>query len=121
MTQVKQLYGGAINAFIPPNSCDVRYIIYHSARRLFENSLKWLGISFCFFCFFVAICHQQLHSDMRQVPDNQEVFANTHTDQSIIFDILEYVTQPSCDEDAIKYIVRAAHIHRNKPDSFIFK
>ena len=34
---------------------------------------------------------------MRQVPDNQEVFAHKSSDQSIIFDILEYVNE--CEDD----------------------
>ncbi|XP_077326797.1 ran guanine nucleotide release factor [Lithobates pipiens] len=29
-------------------------------------------------------------SDLREIPDNQEVFANQHTDQSIIVELLEY-------------------------------
>lgn len=39
-------------------------------------------------------------SDIRQIPDNQEVFAHPITDQSIIIEILEYVG--SDDEEAIK-------------------
>ena len=38
-----------------------------------------------------------LTSHMRQVPDNQEVFAHKSSDQSIIFDILEYVNE--CEDD----------------------
>ncbi|KAF7688396.1 ran guanine nucleotide release factor [Silurus meridionalis] len=29
-------------------------------------------------------------SELREIPDNQEVFAHTHTDQSIIIELLEY-------------------------------
>ncbi|XP_061189607.1 ran guanine nucleotide release factor-like [Saccostrea echinata] len=39
-------------------------------------------------------------SDIRQIPDNQEVFAHPVTDQSIIIEILEYVDKD--DEEAIK-------------------
>ena len=39
-------------------------------------------------------------SDVREIPDNQEVFAHSHTDQSIIIEILEYVQEP--DELAVK-------------------
>ena len=39
-------------------------------------------------------------SDVREIPDNQEVFAHSHTDQSIIIEILEYVQEP--DEQALK-------------------
>lgn len=41
-------------------------------------------------------------SQMRQVPDNQEVFAHSNSDQSIIFDILEYVPGMS-DEKALEW------------------
>lgn len=39
-------------------------------------------------------------SDLRQIPDNQEVFAHPVTDQSIIIEILEYVDKD--DEEAIR-------------------
>ncbi|KAK6176313.1 hypothetical protein SNE40_014618 [Patella caerulea] len=39
-------------------------------------------------------------SCFREIPDNQEVFANSLTDQSIIVDILEYITEP--DQQAIQ-------------------
>lgn len=39
---------------------------------------------------------------MRNVPDNQEVFADVNTDQSIIVEILEFVKQVA-NEDAAKY------------------
>ncbi|RNA05363.1 Ran guanine nucleotide release factor [Brachionus plicatilis] len=39
-------------------------------------------------------------SKMRQVPDSQEVFAHASTDQSIIFDILEYLDE--ADEEACR-------------------
>lgn len=42
-------------------------------------------------------------SQVRQVPDNQEVFAHVSSDQSIIFDILEYVPDLT-DEKAIEYV-----------------
>ena len=31
-----------------------------------------------------------LSSDLRQIPDNQEVFAHPSTDQSIVVEIMEY-------------------------------
>jgi hypothetical protein len=40
-------------------------------------------------------------SDLREVPDNQEGFFNSTTNQSIIIDILEYVDIK--DEDALQY------------------
>ncbi|PKC05310.1 Ran-interacting Mog1 protein [Rhizophagus irregularis] len=41
-------------------------------------------------------------SNVRNVPDNQEVFADVNTDQSIIVEILEFVKQVA-NEDAAKY------------------
>nr|XP_022343171.1 ran guanine nucleotide release factor-like [Crassostrea virginica] len=39
-------------------------------------------------------------SDLRQIPDNQEVFAHPVTDQSVIIEILEYVDKE--DKEAIR-------------------
>ncbi|CAG8475340.1 32077_t:CDS:2 [Racocetra persica] len=39
-------------------------------------------------------------SEIREVADNQEVFADINSDQSIIIEILQYVNEPS-NEDAI--------------------
>lgn len=41
-------------------------------------------------------------SNLREIPDNQEVFAHAHTDQSIIVELLEYQSQVS-DQDAARY------------------
>ncbi|CAL8307015.1 unnamed protein product [Lota lota] len=41
-------------------------------------------------------------SDLREVPDNQEVFAHCHTDQSLIVELLEFQSQVE-DQDAAKY------------------
>lgn len=43
-------------------------------------------------------CH---HSDLREIPNTQEVFAHPTTDQSIIFDLLEYQDVP--DNEAAQY------------------
>ena len=43
------------------------------------------------------------YSEIREVPDNQEVFHHQKTDQSIMFDILEYQDQVHGNE-AIKYL-----------------
>lgn len=37
---------------------------------------------------------------LREIPDNQEVFAHAKTDQSIIIEIMEYVQEP--DEVALR-------------------
>ena len=42
-----------------------------------------------------------MFSEVRQVPDNQEVFVHPGTDQSVIIEILEYVQEP--DEQAIRW------------------
>jgi len=42
-------------------------------------------------------------SDLRQIPDNQEVFGHSSTDQSIVIEIMEY-TQAEDDIQAIRYI-----------------
>lgn len=41
-------------------------------------------------------------SELREIPDNQEVFAHAHTDQSLIVELVEYQTQVS-DQDAVRY------------------
>uniref|UniRef100_A0A3Q3EQT4 Ran guanine nucleotide release factor n=1 Tax=Kryptolebias marmoratus TaxID=37003 RepID=A0A3Q3EQT4_KRYMA len=41
-------------------------------------------------------------SELREIPDNQEVFAHPHTDQSLIVELLEYQAQVA-DEDAARY------------------
>ncbi|XP_052447382.1 ran guanine nucleotide release factor [Carassius gibelio] len=41
-------------------------------------------------------------SELRQIPDNQEVFAHSQTDQSIITELLEYQSQVQ-DADAARY------------------
>ncbi|XP_072294502.1 ran guanine nucleotide release factor [Eucyclogobius newberryi] len=41
-------------------------------------------------------------STLRDIPDNQEVFAHAHTDQSIIVELLEYQAQVA-DQDAARY------------------
>lgn len=41
-------------------------------------------------------------SDLREIPDNQEVFAHSHTDQSIIVELVEYQAQVA-DQHAARY------------------
>lgn len=41
-------------------------------------------------------------SELREIPDNQEVFAHAHTDQSLIVELVEYQGQVA-DQDAAKY------------------
>ncbi|XP_036381178.1 ran guanine nucleotide release factor [Megalops cyprinoides] len=41
-------------------------------------------------------------SELREIPDNQEVFAHRHTDQSLIVDLLEYQSHVE-DSEAARY------------------
>uniref|UniRef100_A0A673CAT0 Ran guanine nucleotide release factor n=1 Tax=Sphaeramia orbicularis TaxID=375764 RepID=A0A673CAT0_9TELE len=41
-------------------------------------------------------------SELREIPDNQEVFAHAHTDQSLIVELVEYQAQVA-DHDAPRY------------------
>lgn len=41
-------------------------------------------------------------SELREIPDNQEVFAHAHTDQSLIVELVEYQGQVA-DQDAARY------------------
>ncbi|XP_034531867.1 ran guanine nucleotide release factor [Notolabrus celidotus] len=41
-------------------------------------------------------------SELREIPDNQEVFAHAHTDQSLIVEVVEYQAQVA-DQDAARY------------------
>lgn len=51
-------------------------------------------------CFLPSNAHDM--SNFREIPDNQEVFCHEKTDQSIIFDILEYQDHVQ-GEEAAKY------------------
>ncbi|XP_035509900.1 ran guanine nucleotide release factor [Morone saxatilis] len=41
-------------------------------------------------------------SELREIPDNQEVFAHAHTDQSLIVELVEYQGEVA-DQDAARY------------------
>ncbi|XP_022620609.1 ran guanine nucleotide release factor [Seriola dumerili] len=41
-------------------------------------------------------------SELREIPDNQEVFAHAHTDQSLIVELVEYQGQVA-DQDSARY------------------
>ncbi|CAJ1060090.1 ran guanine nucleotide release factor [Xyrichtys novacula] len=41
-------------------------------------------------------------SELREIPDNQEVFAHAHTDQSLIIELVEFQAQVA-DQDAARY------------------
>lgn len=44
------------------------------------------------------------NSVVRQIPDNQEVFAHPATDQSVIIELMEAVDPQEPDEVAIKFV-----------------
>ncbi|KAF0508263.1 Mog1p/PsbP-like protein [Gigaspora margarita] len=78
MTTLRDLFGGAIVAHIPPTFIDV--------------------------------------SDIREIADNQEVFADINSDESIVIEILQYVNEPS-NEDAVRYHF-ASLAHDNDAEDF---
>ena len=43
-----------------------------------------------------------MSSELREIPDTQEVFVHKSTDQSIMLDLLSYLDEP--DEQAIRLI-----------------
>jgi len=47
-----------------------------------------------------------MYSNIRQVPDNQEVYLDTEGFTSVVFDILERVDDPTDDVEALNY-----HLH----------
>lgn len=47
-------------------------------------------------------CSAKDISELREIPDNQEVFTHPHTDQSMIVELVEYQEQVE-DQDAAKY------------------
>eukprot|EP01100_Stratorugosa_tubuloviscum_P001673 TRINITY_DN137_c0_g1_i1.p1 TRINITY_DN137_c0_g1~~TRINITY_DN137_c0_g1_i1.p1 ORF type:complete len:214 (+),score=66.95 TRINITY_DN137_c0_g1_i1:67-642(+) len=57
-------------------------------------------------------------SDIRQIPDNQEVFCDLDTDQSIIFELLEMIEQ-SNQEAAIYHFNEVASINEATNESII--
>lgn len=46
--------------------------------------------------------HLTAHSNIRQIPDHQEVYLDTNGYTSIVVEILEYVDKPS-DDEALQY------------------
>ncbi len=75
---------------------------YSTAKNLCKVIL-FLGTNVCK-VMLVLLCFSLPYfppSDLREVPDNQEVFVHPHTDQSIILEILEYV--PEIDDTALRY------------------
>ena len=101
MYEKREIYGGAITAELPTDYFDVRYV--HPASHPY--------VSYSLTCIIL------LHSDIRQVPDNQEVFLHETGVTSIIFDTLDRAEPPdhpcTTDEEAIRYhyqdVISAGH------------
>ena len=53
---------------------------------------------------FVCITTDSYNSDLRQIPDAQEVFLDRNSDMSFIFEVLDRV-EPTDPKDAARYIV----------------
>jgi hypothetical protein len=76
-TSKRELFGGAITANLPNGYLDARFVVQYA-------SLKWTAL---------------MYSDMRQIPDNQEVFLSSNSETSVIFEILQMVEEGRCSTD----------------------
>ena len=81
-----ELYGGAIQADIPQNFLDVKYDLIGPPSH---------HVSFS--------PNSKSSSNIREVPDTQEVFLDKDGFTSVIFDILERVDHCRDDYDAFTY------------------
>lgn len=79
------LFGGAIQASLPTTFADVRYANRRTTLHFRSEKMKT----------------DQTCSDIRQVPDNQEVYLDKNGFTSITVDILERVDAPT-DDEALK-------------------
>jgi hypothetical protein len=84
------LYGGAITAALPTDYGDARSVQTPS-YRIVRN--------------FIVRTNANLNSQIRQIPDNQEVYLSSTKLTSVIFDITERVatSDAATDEDALKF------------------
>ena len=82
------LYGGAITVDLPSNFADTRSV------------LKFLILPTCRTSAHAPANIQ--HSQIREVPDHQEVYLDTNGYSSIVVEILEYQEKDS-DEEALQY------------------
>jgi hypothetical protein len=81
MTDLRQLFGGALVASVPARFDDVRC----AALKNVANN--------------IVLIFYYFSSDFRQVPDNQEVFSDPARDQSVIIELLQY--EPTISDDQI--------------------
>lgn len=82
-----ELFGGALAVELPPTFADVRQVSHIPRPADLTN---------------------QSHSTIREIPDHQEVYLDSHGYTNVIFEILERVGADIAptDEDALKY-----HLH----------
>lgn len=80
--QSRDLFGGAITVLVPPALVDASYV-------------------YCWYIFLSSI-NQIYGSQLRQVPDTQEVLLYSDSDISLIIEILERV-EPDDFPDAAKF------------------
>ena len=77
-----ELYGGAITAHLPVAYGDARFAPSQSSTS------------------FTGLLTQ--HSQIREVPDHQELYLDENGYSGVIFEILEYVDKPT-DAEALQY------------------
>lgn len=82
------LYGGAITVDLPSNFADTRSVAKFPHTRRPPHGPRQLT--------------QEQHSQIREVPDHQEVYLDTNGYSSIVVEILEYQEKGS-DEEALQY------------------
>lgn len=87
MSASRPLYGGAITASVPANYVDARWVRLSSSPRCIRKELT-----------------RPAHSDLRQVPDTQEVFLAPDSDLSYIVEVLELVKDEQSEHDLDKAV-----------------
>lgn len=90
------LYGGAITVDLPSNFADTRSVQISLSRILNCLHIPHLDSQ----RLRQLTCQQ--HSQIREVPDHQEVYLDTNGYSSIVVEILEYQEKGS-DEEALQY------------------
>lgn len=95
-SRVRELFGGALTSSLPGSIIDARSGLLHNkrAQRVFK-----------------AESHG-CRSDLRQIPDTQEVFLFPDSDVSIIFEILEIVQEGAAAHDLQEAVKYALLLHR---------
>lgn len=81
------LYGGAIAVDLPSNFADTRFVL--DFLQFIQPNHRACSLTQC-------------HSQIREVPDHQEVYLDTNGYSSIVVEILEYQEKGS-DEEALQY------------------